>query len=281
MQYLKSGTSLETQYIDIIKELLMYGIKRNVRNFETIEFSPFVFSTDNPLRNILTNENRKINRAFSIAEFLWIMSGRNDLEMINFYNKNISNFSNNGQILDGAYGPKIHQQLKYVEQCFFNDQNTRQAIVTIWERNPSQSKDIPCTISMQFLNNNGYLDMIVNMRSNDIWLGFPYDFYNFTMIQNYMSFKLGLNIGKYTHIAGSLHLYSTHFDKAKKIKNDIVRIKDIKETEKINIDQLNELFLFEKKLREKEYNYCLNEINNFKEPWFSMAETLFGYIQKK
>jgi thymidylate synthase len=45
------------------------------------------------------------------------------------------------------------------------------------------------------------------MRSNDIWMGFPYDVFSFTAMQCLMAMELGLGIGTYTHIAGSLHLY--------------------------------------------------------------------------
>ena len=45
------------------------------------------------------------------------------------------------------------------------------------------------------------------MRSNDIWTGFPYDVFSFTAMQIILAFQLGVGIGEYTHIAGSLHLY--------------------------------------------------------------------------
>ena len=56
------------------------------------------------------------------------------------------------------------------------------------------------------------------MRSNDLWLGFPYDVFQFTCLQVRMAMELGLDIGTYTHIAGSLHLYARDFEKA--IKNE-------------------------------------------------------------
>ena len=37
--------------------------------------------------------------------------------------------------------------------------------------------------------------------------GFPYDVFQFTCMQILMSMELEVEIGTYTHIAGSLHLY--------------------------------------------------------------------------
>ena len=49
--------------------------------------------------------------------------------------------------------------------------------------------------------------MTTYMRSNDLWMGFPYDVFQFTNMQVLMSMELGVGIGFYTHISGSLHLY--------------------------------------------------------------------------
>ena len=61
------------------------------------------------------------------------------------------------------------------------------------------------------------------MRSNDIWLGTPYDIGFFTMVQELMLIRLrrtkynNLTLGSYTHLVGSLHLYERHFEKAETI----------------------------------------------------------------
>lgn len=277
--YLQAGTYFETQYKNILKEIITSGRKRDVRGFKTIELSPFVFSTKYPLCNILSNSKRNINKAFSIAEWLWMMSGRNDVEMVSFYNSKISNYSDDGIRFKGAYGPRIKSQFDYIVDCFKKDINTRQAVVQIWTENPKPSKDIPCTLSLQFIHNDGELDLIATMRSNDAWLGLPYDFYNFTMIQNYLAYKLNLKIGRYTHQAGSQHLYEEHFLKAKEIYNDATFVKEIKETEKIEHDELNLILSIEESLR-KGQNTDIS-INILHEPWLSMAKTLKQYSEKK
>ena len=49
------------------------------------------------------------------------------------------------------------------------------------------------------------------MRSNDLWLGFPFDVFQFANMQVLMAMELGVELGTYTHIAGSLHLYERDF----------------------------------------------------------------------
>ena len=58
------------------------------------------------------------------------------------------------------------------------------------------------------------------MRSNDIWLGLPYDIAFFTTLQQYVSEVTGIPVGKYYHTVGDLHLYEKHWGKDVKYSAD-------------------------------------------------------------
>ena len=73
------------------------------------------------------------------AEALWILSGDNKVETIAPYNKNIKQFSDDGIIFQGAYGPRIISQLDYVIESLRKDRESRQAVLTIWNPNPKPS----------------------------------------------------------------------------------------------------------------------------------------------
>ena len=51
------------------------------------------------------------------------------------------------------------------------------------------------------------------MRSNDAWLGFPYDVFTFTTIQKILANCLGLRAGRYVHLVGSFHIYVSDLPK--------------------------------------------------------------------
>ena len=51
---------------------------------------------------------------------------------------------------------------------------------------------------------------MTSMRSNDAYLGLPHDVFSFTMFQEIVARMLGVEMGDYTHFAGSLHLYDEH-----------------------------------------------------------------------
>ena len=246
------GTAFEENYKGILRRILRNGFRRDVRGFKTIELSPFIYRTLNVDKNILSNKTRKINKAFAVAEFLWMMSGRDDLKMLSFYNKKISDYSDDGVTLSGAYGKNLKPQLEVVLKKLKEDIYTRQAVINIWQDVKRESKDVPCTISMQFIVNSfNELEFIVNMRSNDAWLGLPYDFFNFTTIQQYVAMKLGLSVGYYTHVVGSMHIYDENRKLAEEVSAQPTMISDITGLSTFLYDQLDEFKKAEENLRVK------------------------------
>jgi thymidylate synthase len=203
-------------YKDFIGRIVVNGETATARKFATVETigNCAVVPMTRPL---VTLAERKMGYKFAFAEASWILSGKNDTSMIGAYSKTINNFSDDGEFFAGAYGPRIIDQLPYIIDCFKRDIGTRQAVINIWRDRPYASKDIPCTLSIQFLARGGLLHVIDCMRSSDAWLGVPYDWFNFSMLGAYVSLLLRRVIGRdlglgnlYFHAASS-HLYINDF----------------------------------------------------------------------
>ena len=156
-----------TLYRSLLNELLSLRGTVQVKGRLTKEILGMHLILNDPLKNIILSEKRKINLQFAVAEWLWMMKGRNDVDYLAKYNSKMREYSDDGHTLNGAYGPKIIDQLGYVIETLTLEYSSRQAVLTIWERNPNPSKDIPCTVSMQFIIRDGALHMFVNMRSSD------------------------------------------------------------------------------------------------------------------
>lgn len=161
-------------------------------------------------KNILVHPMRRMNFRFMVAEWLWYMRGWNDLRELSRFNSQMAAFSDDGLTLAGAYGPRLAPQWPYVMAMFLKDADTRQAVASIWTPNPKPSKDIPCTLSIQFLIRDNKLNIIVTMRSSDIWLGLPYDMFSFSQMQNALAGELQLQRGWIQFNLGSSHLYKPH-----------------------------------------------------------------------
>jgi len=139
-----SNNSIDALYLDALECLVKNGAMTMPRGYQCLELSPFCTVLTDIQNNILTNPFRKASKRFMAAELLWILLGREDVEMIGFYSKKVKAYSDDGLTFFGAYGPKIMGQLSYVENALRRDPWTRQAVLTIWRENPPQTKDVPC-----------------------------------------------------------------------------------------------------------------------------------------
>ena len=171
---------------------------------------------------IITLPERKLSYPFMFGEATWMLQGKNDVASVSKYVGGIKRFSDDGVTFFGAYGPKIITQTSYVVDTLMKDNDSRQAVISIWRENPRSSKDIPCTLTLQFFlreaSDELWLHTIANMRSNDAWLGVPYDTFNFSAISFYIACCLGFRglkckLGELTIQAGSRHIYETDYKK--------------------------------------------------------------------
>ena len=178
-------------------------------------------------RPVLTVPGRKLSYRFMAAEAFWILSGDDTVRGIAPWNKHIEQFSDDGQTFFGAYGPKVRGQLDYVVRKLKEDADSRQAGLTIWRENPPQTKDVPCTVAI-FANIRGtQLNLNVFMRSSDVWLGLPYDVFNFSMLAHLICARLNegkdssegstdtiITPGNLYLTAASSHIYETNWKDA-------------------------------------------------------------------
>jgi thymidylate synthase len=208
MTLISTGDNVAEVYQQALIDVMTFGQETHPRGFNCKELSPYIIELRHPERNILDDNIRKINKAFAAAEWLWIITGCDDVAFISKFNSRIAQFSDDGETFFGAYGPRFIKQIPQVLKTLTDDPWTRQAIITIWRENPPKTKDVPCTVMLHFMQRPlGFLNLIVYMRSNDIWLGLPYDIHNFTSIQIMVAKMLDLKLGTYTQVDGSLHAY--------------------------------------------------------------------------
>src|SRR6185295_12266909 len=123
---------------------------------------------------------------YMAAEPMWVLEGSGNINHFPEIYRIQLPYSNNGTTAYGAYGPRYRLQKQNVIDRLNDDRNTRQAMMTIWRRNPPlmvkgvRLKDVPCTASIQWLIRDGKIYTIVTMRSSDAGLGLPYDMLTFT-----------------------------------------------------------------------------------------------------
>ncbi|UOF79439.1 pyrimidine hmase [Caudoviricetes sp.] len=194
-------------WLDTLRRILSSGFEVSPRGRLTKELlqHTLIISMRRP---VVTVVERKLNYQFMAAEAHWILSGDDTVAGIAPWNKNIAQFSDDGERFFGAYGPKIVGQLDYVVAKLLADQDTRQAGLTIWRENPPATKDVPCTVAIFANIRDTTLNLHVFMRSSDAWLGVPYDVFNFSMLGHLICCRLNDHhrTGEATVVPGRLYL---------------------------------------------------------------------------
>ena len=162
------------------------------------------------------NEIEDVSGLSNLIYLNYVHVDYNKVKDISRFAKKWVDISDDGETNNSAYGWRIFDkfgfnQWQHVKELLWKDPNSRQAVIHIKDADNRPTKDVPCTVYLQFFIRNGKLNLSVHMRSNDIWMGVPYDMFSFTFLQMKMAMELGVEIGQYTHYAGSLHIYARDY----------------------------------------------------------------------
>lgn len=224
--------TIKEAYTEVVNQLLSQ--KEMIGN--TKELNNCCIIIHNPTTKDLCFGKRKPSLKYLNAELNWYWSGDNSCEEIGKYASMWLKLTDDGKTSNSAYGYILFKkygfnQLEQIIELLKKDKNSRRAVLNISDPtlNRITTKDMQCTMSIQFLVRNNKLQETVYMRSNDIYFGFPYDYVFFLSLGEYIAKELNLKLGLYTHHATSLHMYERDFNKFnidldEKINLDIEKI---------------------------------------------------------
>lgn len=176
-------------------------------------------------REVLTT-GRRAKLPAQIAETMWVLAGRNDVEWLSNYLPRAADFSDDGKTWRGGYGPRIrsHQgvgstwvtdQLRKVVDLLAADPTTRRAVIQIFDAGldwMGDTKDVPCNDMLVFTSRFGRLDLSVHTRSNDlIWGWSGVNQFEWSALQEIVAGLLGIKVGELHFNIVSLHAYDRHW----------------------------------------------------------------------
>lgn len=203
---------------------------------------PVTITYTHPRERVLFNPARDCNPFFHVYEALWMLAGRNDVAPLKYYVSTIDQFSDDGDIFNGAYGWRWRgsryrqdgnlywdqDQLKLIIEHLKAKPDSRRCVLQMWNVEDDLlkidfSKDVCCNTCAYFslravakedsqgqvLNDSSYfLDMTVCNRSNDlIWGLLGANAVHFSFLQEYMAACIGCEVGVYNQITNNCHVY--------------------------------------------------------------------------
>jgi thymidylate synthase len=207
---------------------------------------------------------KKIHFRGIVEELLWILRGDTDARILQDKKIRIWDGNTNRDFLDkrglgdypeGVAGPiygyqlrnfngvyNTHtgrgeggvDQLRYVIDLIKNNPNSRRIMFSLW--NPSDINKMclpPCHYSYVFNVTDGVLNCMMNMRSNDLFLGNPYNVASTSLLTILLAKLCGLCAGDVTISIADAHIYKDHYHQ---VLEQTKKIDDIYASPTVSID---------------------------------------------
>ncbi|MFC1705905.1 thymidylate synthase [Planctomycetota bacterium] len=220
-----TGSTLDDVLRGAVTRILAYGTQIVPSKGPARELFGVFFELTNPRARLSRTESR--GKLFSaLGELCWYLAGSNSGDFIGYYLSVYEKFARNGIVPDG-YGPRLFNwegvdQISEVTRRLRRRPVTRKAVVQLFCHTDLHMEhgEAPCTCTLQFVVRDGRLNMLTSMRSSDVHWGLPHDVFALTMLQEIIARDLGVSLGTYKHVVGSLHLYDEKEPIARRFLNE-------------------------------------------------------------
>ncbi|AHN66523.1 thymidylate synthase [Bacillus phage Bcp1] len=237
--------SVDEQYLELVERVITKGVRKGDRTgtgtmsvfgaqmrFNLAEGFPLLTTKRVPFRIVA-------------QELLWFVKGSTDLKYLLDNNVHIWDddayrwYKEHGGEMDKEYflknaqacgfklgdiygaqwrnwnGDNIDQLKDLIEQVKTNPDSRRMLMIAF---NPSVLGKValpPCHYAVQLYVAEGKLSLMFTMRSNDIFLGLPFNIASYALLVHIIAKMTGLEVGELVYSAGDAHVYLNHMEQVK------------------------------------------------------------------
>ena len=233
------GITIDNTFDTIIKvlysSLFREGvIQHNQRtNSEVLAFHGYSFKWDMKYWPLL--QVRKMYYKTAASEVAWMLSGSKSINWITKHTKIWDAFADEDGNKESAYGHRWSKafgidQVQNILTKLELDPTSRQQVLLSWDPrtdNVIRTPNIPCPLMAIFNIINGKLNCHLTLRSNDLYLGLPYDMAMYTILSNLMANSLKIEVGELFYSIAHAHIYSNQYDQVLEIMKRDTKGKNI------------------------------------------------------
>tara|TARA_B100000795_G_scaffold240287_1_gene202401 strand:- start:5881 stop:6810 length:930 start_codon:yes stop_codon:yes gene_type:complete len=240
----------EYQYLNLLTDLIEHGTIEEGRNgkAKTGFGAAMHFSLDDNKIPILTT--KKTAWKTCLKELLWFVKGQTDNKILNEQKVHIWDGNSTPEYMksvglshyiDGDLGPLYGFQWRFFNAPYSscNDdysgngvdqlqqvidilkdplkRNSRRLVISAW--NPCQTDKAvlpPCHVLFQFNVTGKKLSCSLYQRSNDEFLGVPFNIASYSLLTCLIAKHCDLEPHEFIHFGGNCHIYDDHFEQVKK-----------------------------------------------------------------
>jgi thymidylate synthase len=228
------------QYLELLSETLTTGCLKGDRTgtgTKSLFGRQLRFNLQDGLPLVTT---KRLHTKSIIHELLWFLRGDSNIKYLNDNGVTIWNEWATGE---GELGPvygaqwrnwqgvdgKSYDQVSALIKGIKNNPDSRRHIISGWNvadlpdesKSPQQNVENgkmalpPCHLLYQWYVAEGKLSGSLYIRSNDLFLGNPYNTCSLAIFTHMIAQQCDLDVGEIVISIGDCHLYSNHFEQAK------------------------------------------------------------------
>ncbi|GAE27429.1 thymidylate synthase [Halalkalibacter wakoensis JCM 9140] len=116
---------------------------------------------------------------------------------------------------EGADG-ETYDQIQYLIDEIKRNPDSRRLLCNAWSASELENQQLPpCHYAFQFYVIDGKLSCMFNMRSNDVFLGLPFNIASYALLTHLIAQECNLEVGELIYSGADVHIYSNHIEQIK------------------------------------------------------------------
>lgn len=234
----------EKGYLELIKDTMIYGTAKTGRNGVVYSIFGIMIAFDNISTSFPLLTTKKMFLKGVIEELLWFLRGSTNANELKEKGVKIWDGNSSREYLDsvglneyeeGELGPIYGYQWRCFNGNYPNKENgvdqlkfvlkellsnSRRAVLSAW--NPCQIDKMalpPCHLLYNFYVNDNELSCMLYMRSNDLFLGQPFNIASVSLLTLIIAKVLHMKASKICISVCDAHIYNEHIDSVKEQMN--------------------------------------------------------------
>ena len=217
----------DTTYKDVLHKVLMDGFEQNNNRtghkVKAIHGYAFRWNMKYwPVANC-----RAMFAKTGAAELAWTLGGNRSTKWLKKYTTIWNDFETEADYIETAYGHRWRHafgvdQLMNIISKLEKDPSSRQQVLMTWNPhvdNVAEASNIPCPFTAVINIIDHKLNIHLTLRSNDVYLGLPYDVMMYTLLGNALANELGVEAGELFYSIAHGHLYDNQYNAAAEVLN--------------------------------------------------------------
>lgn len=232
----------EGRYLELLRDVMLNGSKsENRTDTPTRKVFGRFWSCDDVVEDFPLLTTKRVHWKSVVAELIWFLSGstnvhdlqamgctiwdewadeRGDLGPV--YGKQWRKWFVKSEHFDGPGGydgwtdTTCVDQIQKAYDMLREDPNSRRILVSAWNVSDLDRMALqPCHYAFQLQTQDGDLNMMVNMRSIDIFLGMPFNIASYALLLRMFAHVTGFRPRRLCFTLGDLHIYENHMEQAR------------------------------------------------------------------